>query len=183
MLRRWKARVCSHPSLPLTLSFRNCTLSEKVGLLLCAELLRRTQTSVLPLWGIGILEKAQCAWRQLCGSTPIIWQKSNGSMIQTHKHTWGRSSTGIVLQTCSPFVAGWHSLPHTALTDLIYTESNPLVCLRNNYIFVVWIGWLPLRFVTPSCKRLCINQCLGGLEREQLYLLCFLASSTSCTRG
>lgn len=140
-----------------------------------------TQSSVLSLWGISIFEEAKCERRQVLLTythrlASVQWQ-------QAHKHTERRSSACIVLQTYSPFVACWHSLPHAAPTDLIYTESNPLVCLRNNYIFVVWIGWLPLRFVTPSCRRLCINQCLGGLEREQLYLLCFLASSTSCTRG
>lgn len=49
---------CSHPSPPLSLSFLNCSLSEEVGFLLCAALLRHTQTSVLPLWGISIFKKA-----------------------------------------------------------------------------------------------------------------------------
>lgn len=148
----------------------------------CEELLRHAQTIVLPLRGDEHYGERQIESAHNCAEkAPVNWLKSNGSMMLTRSRSHRRSSTGGVLQTRGAFVR--HRLPHAALTALIYTQSNPLVCLRNDYIFVVWIGWLPYRFVTPSCWSLCINQCLGGLERQRLYLLCFLASSTSCTRG
>lgn len=58
LFKCYRGERCSHPSPPLPLSFLNCSLSEEVGFLLCAALLRRTQRSVLPLWGISIFKKA-----------------------------------------------------------------------------------------------------------------------------
>ena len=56
--------VFHHASLPLSISFLNCSLSEKVGFLL-----RDTQTRILPSWGISISKKAKCECRQLCSIT------------------------------------------------------------------------------------------------------------------
>lgn len=92
MLERWKLHACSHPSLPLNLSFLDCSLNGRVGFLLWAELLN-CRIGVLPL----LFEKAKHYHRQLWGAAPTIWQKSKCSMIQTHKRTWRRSWTGIVL--------------------------------------------------------------------------------------
>lgn len=56
----------------------------------------------------------------------------------TQAHTWRMSSTAIFLQTYNTFVSTWHPLLHTALTALIYTESNPLRCVYETTIFLFY---------------------------------------------
>ena len=86
MSRQWKSHVCRHPSLPPAL-FPNCSLSERVGSLLCAA------HSILPWWGISIFKKKRqntnveyCAEHpSSCGTAlKALWYR----LTHTHRSTY-----------------------------------------------------------------------------------------------
>lgn len=131
VLFKWERCASAVIGLSVSPSFLNCSLSEKVGFLLCAR------TQVYSFYGESISKKANCECRQLYRASPVLWQNSRHSMIQ--KHILGEwHQLALFSDLYSTFVSSWHPLLHTALTALIYTESNPLRCVYKTTIFLFY---------------------------------------------
>lgn len=83
-------------------------------------------------------KKAKCGCRQLCRASSFICQNTEGSVIQTHTYLENVINWHCFADLQYIFVCCWHPLLHTALTSLIYTESNPLRCVFETTIFLFY---------------------------------------------